>query len=39
MFGKYAHDCAEKVVAPVCDNQLLVKITPTGKALVGKHYL
>lgn len=39
MFGEYALYCDEKVVALVCDNQLFVKITPTGKALVGKHYL
>ena len=39
MFGEYALYCDEKVVALVCDNQLFVKITPRGKALVGKHYL
>ncbi len=35
MFGEYALYCGEKVVALVCDNQLFVKITPPGKALVG----
>jgi DNA transformation protein and related proteins len=39
MFGEYTLYCDEKVVALVCDNQLFVKITPTGKALVGKNYL
>jgi len=39
MFGEYALYCDEKVVALVCDNQLFVKITPTGKALAGKHYV
>ena len=38
MFGEYALYCEEKVVALVCDNQLLVKITPPGKALVGPGY-
>jgi TfoX/Sxy family transcriptional regulator of competence genes len=38
MFGEYALYCGEKVVALVCDNQLFVKITPAGKALVGKRY-
>jgi DNA transformation protein and related proteins len=38
MFGEYALYCQEKVVALVCDNQLFVKITPAGKALVGERY-
>jgi len=38
MFGEYALYCGEKVVALVCDNQLFVKITAPGKALVGKRY-
>jgi DNA transformation protein and related proteins len=38
MFGDYCLYCEEKVVALVCDNQLFVKITPTGKALVGSRY-
>jgi TfoX/Sxy family transcriptional regulator of competence genes len=35
MFGEYALYCGDKVVALVCDDQLFVKITPAGKALVG----
>lgn len=38
MFGEYALYCREKVVALVCDNQLFVKITPAGKALMGGRY-
>jgi len=38
MFGEYALYCDEKVVGLVCDDQLFVKITPPGKALVGEHY-
>jgi TfoX/Sxy family transcriptional regulator of competence genes len=38
MFGEYALYCGEKVVALVCVNQLFVKITPAGKALVGERY-
>jgi TfoX/Sxy family transcriptional regulator of competence genes len=38
MFGEYALYYDEKVVALVCDNQLFVKITSAGKALVGKRY-
>lgn len=38
MFGEYALYCGEKVVALVCDDQLFVKITAPGKALVGKGY-
>jgi TfoX/Sxy family transcriptional regulator of competence genes len=36
MFGEYALYCGEKIVALVCDDQLFVKITAPGKALVGK---
>lgn len=39
MFGEYALYCDEKVVALVCDNQLFVKITPPGRALVGERYV
>ncbi|OGQ93251.1 MAG: hypothetical protein A2284_15180 [Deltaproteobacteria bacterium RIFOXYA12_FULL_61_11] len=39
MFGEYALYCDEKVVALVCDNQLFVKITPQGKALIGERYV
>jgi DNA transformation protein and related proteins len=35
MFGEYALYCQDKVVALVCDNELFVKITPQGRALVG----
>lgn len=38
MFGEYALYCDEKVVALICDNQLFVKITPAGRALVGERY-
>ncbi len=38
MFGEYALYCDDKVVALVCDNQLFVKITAPGKALVGAGY-
>lgn len=38
MFGEYALYCGEKVVALVCDDQLFVKITAPGKALVGERY-
>jgi DNA transformation protein and related proteins len=38
MFGEYALYCDEKVVALVCDDQLFVKITPVGQALVGDRY-
>jgi DNA transformation protein len=38
MFGEYALYCGEKVVALVCDDQLFVKITVPGKALVGERY-
>jgi TfoX/Sxy family transcriptional regulator of competence genes len=35
MFGEFAIYCGEKVVALVCDNQLFVKPTAAGKALLG----
>jgi DNA transformation protein and related proteins len=35
MFGEWALYCDEKVVALVCDEQLFVKNTPAGKALLG----
>ena len=34
MFGEYAIYCDEKVVALVCDNELFVKITDAGRALL-----
>lgn len=36
MFGEYALYYDEKVVALVCENQLFVKITPPGRALLGE---
>lgn len=36
MFGEYAVYCDEKVVGLVCDNQLFVKPTPGGKAVLIK---
>ena len=38
MFGEYALYCGNKVVALVCNNQLFIKITSAGKALVGDRY-
>ncbi|MBN1770068.1 MAG: TfoX/Sxy family protein [Deltaproteobacteria bacterium] len=38
MFGEYAVYLDDKVVALVCDDQLFVKITPAGRALVGDRY-
>jgi TfoX/Sxy family transcriptional regulator of competence genes len=35
MFGEYALYIDEKVVALVCDNQLFVKSTAAGRALLG----
>jgi TfoX/Sxy family transcriptional regulator of competence genes len=35
MFGEYALYIDEKVVALVCDNQLFVKPTAAGRALLG----
>jgi TfoX/Sxy family transcriptional regulator of competence genes len=36
MFGEYAIYCDGKVVALVCDNQLFVKPTAAGRALLGE---
>jgi DNA transformation protein and related proteins len=36
MFGEYAIYCGDKVVALVCDNQLFVKPTPGGEAVLGR---
>jgi DNA transformation protein and related proteins len=38
MFGEYALYFDEKVVALVCDDQLFVKLTPAGRALVGDRH-
>ena len=35
MFGEYALYMGHKVVALVCDNQLFLKPTPAGRALLG----
>lgn len=35
MFGEYAIYCDQKVVALICDDQLFVKPTVAGRALVG----
>jgi TfoX/Sxy family transcriptional regulator of competence genes len=35
MFGEYAIYCGKKVVALVCGDQLFVKPTPGGKAILG----
>ncbi|MFM2067736.1 MAG: hypothetical protein RLZZ584_2645 [Pseudomonadota bacterium] len=35
MFGEYAMYCDTKVVALVCDNQLFLKPTAAGRALLG----
>jgi TfoX/Sxy family transcriptional regulator of competence genes len=39
MFGEYALYCGDKVVALVCDNQVFVKPTEAGRALVGERYV
>jgi len=36
MFGEYAVYCDGKVVALVCDNQLFVKPSESGRALLGE---
>jgi TfoX/Sxy family transcriptional regulator of competence genes len=36
MFGEYALYCDGKVVGLVCDNQLFVKPTASGRASLGK---
>lgn len=38
MFGEYAMYCDEKVVALICDDQVFVKITDSGKKFVGANY-
>jgi len=35
MFGEYALYCNEKVVALICDNQLFVKSTRSGREFIG----
>ncbi|MGA9575066.1 MAG: TfoX/Sxy family protein [Lysobacterales bacterium] len=35
MFGEYAVYCQGKVVALICDNQLFVKPTESGRAFIG----
>jgi len=35
MFGEYAVYCNEKVVALICDNQLFVKPTRSGREFIG----
>lgn len=35
MFGEYAVYCDKKVVALICDNQLFVKPTESGRAFIG----
>ena len=39
MFGEYALYHQDKVVALVCNDDLYVKITPAGRALVGDRYV
>jgi TfoX/Sxy family transcriptional regulator of competence genes len=36
MFGEYGIYCGEKMVALVCDDQLFVKPTAGGRALIGQ---
>ncbi len=36
MFGEYAVYCDDSVVALVCDNQLFVKPTASGRVFVGE---
>jgi TfoX/Sxy family transcriptional regulator of competence genes len=38
MFGEYALYCNGRVVGFVCDDNLLIKITPPGKEFVGEYY-
>jgi DNA transformation protein len=38
MFGEYALYCDERVVALICDDQVFVKITDSGKSFVGSKY-
>lgn len=39
MFGEYAIYCDDKVVALVCDDQLFVKVTEPGRALLRSQHL
>lgn len=39
MFGEYAIYCDDKVVALVCDDQLFLKITEPGRAVVKTQIL
>ena len=36
MFGEYGVYCGGKMVAMVCDDQLFIKPTPGGKAILGE---
>lgn len=38
MFGEYALYYGERVVGLVCDDQLFIKLTPAGKALLGDQF-
>lgn len=38
MFGEYALYCDERVVALICDDQVFVKITDSGKSFMGSNY-
>ena len=38
MFGEYAVYVRDKVVALVCDDQMFVKLTDAGRALLGPRY-
>ncbi len=38
MFGEYALYCDQKVVALVCDDQLYLKVTEPGLAMLGPTY-
>ena len=35
MFGEYGIYCDGKLFALICDNQLFIKITEAGKAMMG----
>lgn len=36
MFGEYALYCNAKIVALICDNQLFIKPTESGRSFIGK---
>jgi len=36
MFGEYAIYCDSKIVALICDNQLFIKPTTSGRAMIGE---